>query len=131
MGYESKFYAVRKYNFDSDVKGYRATEIVATLDMCKMGYSDKVAEFLGLFDTKADFTLRLEDYNNEKDRYEMMDIIEDKYGSPLCYISDKEEGIKVVKEMIKQDDYWRFPLLLKFLKMFRDCDNVYIVHYGY
>ena len=131
MGVESKFYAVRKYNFKSNKTGYDAAETIAILDACKMGYDPLVAEFIGLFDAKADFAISMYDYNPKSETVEYMDITEDRYGVPISYISDKEEGIRILKKIIKKDEYQRFKWLLKFLQMFKDDDDVFICLYQY
>lgn len=132
MGYESKFYAVRDYGFkSSNNTPYTCSEIVASLDMSKMGYSNTVTEFLDLFDTETPFTIYIGDCDEDGNEV-MMEVHEDRYGVPLNYMSDIKKGITQVKKMIKEDDYWRFKLLLNFLKMFEECpENIYIVHYGY
>ena len=134
MGYESKFYAVREYNFASyQLPEYKASEIIAMLDMCKMGYEDDVNKLLNLFKNRVPFVLYLEDGCDEKGNAIIRDTVEDCYGKHITYISneDKEKAIKLVKEISKRDNYWRFNLLHKFLKMFKDYDDVYICHYGY
>ena len=132
MGYESKFYAVKKYDFKAtkDLK-YDASEIIATLDVSKMGYSDNVNKFLSLFDKEAPFMLWIDGYDSEKEAEVMVYTHEDRYGEPITYITDKKKGIKLLKEIIKEDDYWRFDLLLRFMKAFKDHDDVYICHYGH
>ena len=131
MGYESKFFAVKKYVIPSSIDGYNASEIVASLDMCKMGYSSLVTELLGLFNNKADFALMLPSYDEEKEAEVITDRIDDQYGAPICYIEDKERAIEIVKQLEKQDNYRRFRFLRKFIKMFKDDNDIYICHYGY
>lgn len=131
MGYDSRFYAVRDYKFSNTfVDGYSTSEMIASLEMWKMGYSDKVKELLNLFDTKIPFTLYIGSCDDEGNEV-MKDVIEDLYGDHICYLSDKEKAIKILKEIIKEDDYERFKWLLKFIKMFRHKDDVYICHYGH
>lgn len=129
MGYESKFFAVREYQFPKD--GLHHSDVIATLDMCKMGYEDEIMDFRNLFDTETPFTIRMFEYNPETEEEEMMEVHEDKYGEALKYITDKRKGIELIKNVMDKDDYWRFKLLLEFMKMFADYDDVYIVHYGY
>ena len=128
MGYESKFYAVKEYDFP---EGIHHSQIIATLDMCKMGYDDDVVAFHKLFDTETPFSIYMYDYDSETEEEKYMDVIEDKYGDRLKYISDKKKGIEMVKRIIDNDDYWRFKLLLEFMRTFADYDDVYIVYYGY
>lgn len=129
MGYESKFFAVRDYQFPED--GLHHSEVIATLDMCKMGYEDEIMDFRNLFDTETPFTIRMFEYNPETEEEEMMDVHEDKYGETLKYITDKRKGIELIKNVMDKNDYWRFKLLLEFMRMFADYDDVYIVHYGH
>ena len=134
MGYESKFYAVKRYNHGSGTNpGYNASQIIAVLDMCKMGigYYDSVTEFIKLFDTEADFVIYDYDYDEERECEMYKAMTEDKYGDPIKYISDIDKGIKLMREIIKEIDYYRFPYLKKFLEMFRDEEDIYICHYGY
>lgn len=127
MGYESKFYAVKEYDFP--MKGYHHSQIIAMLDMCKMCAPNS---FHNLFDTEANFTLWLngcDENGNEK----LMEKHEDCYGEPIKYCSDKRRVIKEIHRLIAEDDgnYWRFPLLLKFFEMFENVDDVKICHYRY
>ena len=129
MGYESKFYAVKSYNFPE--KGLKHSQIIATLDMCKMGYGDNVIAFRKLFDTETPFSIYIYDYDTETEEETFIDVSEDKYGERLKYISDKKKGIEFAKRIVDEDDYWRFKILLEFMRTFADYDDVYIVHYGY
>lgn len=128
MGYESKFYAVKEYDFPKDI---HHSQIIATLDMCKMGYDDDVVAFRKLFDTETPFSIYIYDYDTETEEEKYMDVIEDKYGDRLKYISNKKKGIEILKRIIDNDNYWRFKILLEFMRTFADYDDVYIVHYGY
>lgn len=129
MGYESKFFAVREYQFPKD--GLHHSDVIATLDMCKMGNEDEIMDFRNLFDTETPFTIRMFEYNPETEEEEMMEVHEDKYGETLKYITDKRKGIELIKNVMNKNDYWRFKLLLEFMRMFADYNDVYIVHYGY
>ena len=131
MGYESKFYACRDYGFKWSDEKYNASEIVASLDVSKMGYSDTVTVFLNLFSIEAPFGIYLPDYDEETEMEKMMYVHEDKYGAPLCYLSDIDEAITLAIQMYNEDRYWRFKLLIKFLEAFKDEEDIYIVHYGY
>ena len=128
MGYESKFYAVKEYDFP---KGIHHSQIIAILDMCKMGYDAAVVAFRKLFDTETPFSIYMYDYDSETEEGKYMYVIKDKYGDRLKYISNKKKGIEMVKRMINTDNYWRFKILLEFMRTFADYDDVYIVHYGY
>lgn len=129
MGYESKFFAVKEYQFPTE--GLHHSEIIATLDMCKMGDDPEIAEFLDLFDTETTFSIYMGDCDPETGEEVMMDVSEDKYGDRLCYLTEKKKAIALIKSVMDREDYWRFNLLLEFLRMFAKYDSVYIVHYGY
>lgn len=45
MGYESRFYAVKKYNFGYGDNEYHSCEVIGMLNMCKMGYSETTSKF--------------------------------------------------------------------------------------
>ena len=98
MGYESRFYIVRKYNFESMIQGFAASEIVASLDMCKMGYDHHLFDF---FTCQAPFVLRIDEYDEDTDCEMMTDVIEDKYGDRIMYCTDINGAIEEVKRMIK------------------------------
>lgn len=129
MGYESKFFAVRDYGFPEE-GGLHHSQIIATLDMCKMGDTDG---FLDLFSVETPFTLFLYDYNPDTKEEGYMYVHEDKYGDVLKYIpnEDIDEAIDYIKQASKRDTYWRYKLLIDFLKTFKKYKNIYIVHYGY
>lgn len=131
MGYESRFYAIRKYKFSCDDSGYYSCEIIGMLNMCKMGYSETTSKFLKLFDTEAMINLWLPGVDDDGNEI-MVEQHEDKYGEPLKYITNIDEGIRLVHKMIGEEDYWRFPLLLKFLETYKDLSKeIKIIHYGY
>lgn len=137
MGYESKIYFCRRYNHSYLNKKYHPSEIIAQIDMCKMGYSDAIIKFRNLFNKETDFTLFINDYNDETEREEWMDVIEDRYGDRLCY-GDITELRKQMSNVIKESEengqpYWRFYLLYDMLKSFEKNggEDIYVVHYGY
>lgn len=131
MGYESRFYAIKRYDFGYNDSAYHPCEVIAMLNMCKMGYGETTSEFLKLFDTEAMIDLWLPGIDDDGNEI-MMYQHEDKYGASLNYITDIDEGIRLVHKMISEDDYWRLPLLLKFLEMYNDPKkNIKIIHYGY
>ena len=70
--------------------------------MCKMGYDDDVVTFRKLFDTETPFSIYMYDYDSETEEEKYMDVIEDKYGDRLKYISNKKKGIEMVKRMIDE-----------------------------
>lgn len=131
MGYESRFYAVKRYDFGYGEDEYHSCEVIAMLNMCKMGYSETTSKFLKLFDTEAMINLWLPGVDDDGNEI-MMEQHEDKYGEPLNYITNIDEGIRLIHKMIGEDDYWRLPLLLKFLETYNDpTGNIKIIHYGY
>ena len=131
MGYESRFYAIKRYNFGYNESEYHSCEVIAMLNMCCLGYSETTSKFLKLFDTEAMINLWLPGIDDDGNEI-MMEQHEDKYGKPLNYITNIDEGIRLTHKMISEDDYWRLPLLLKFLEMYNDpTGNIKIIHYGY
>lgn len=127
MGYESRIYFCKEYNFPEPI---HHSEVIATIDMCKMGYSDTVQRFLKCFDTETTFSIYMEG-SDENGNEIMVDEIEDKYGARLKYASDVEELYKWAKRMAAEDDYWRFKVLENMIRAFKDYPHVKIVHYGY
>ncbi len=141
MGYESKLYFVKDYGFGSATSkfGINDSDTIATLDMSKMGkgYYQSVDKFLNLFDTETPFSLSVLD-TNETGEYEcMVDVIEDKYGTRLCYCKDKAKLLRAANKILKEIEplgekvYDRFYIMRDMIKAFVDKDDVYIVHYGY
>lgn len=136
MGYEVKIYVVRPYNFDGLKEGFHASEIVSMIDLNKFGYCDESNAFLNLFNKEIDFTLYMEDYDQNIDREVMGDIYEDKYGKHMCYLQhDKyESAISYLKTMLKRKNYYDIPrvkILIEMLKQYNGNDEIYFVHYGH
>lgn len=129
MGYESKIYFVRDYGFPE--KGLHHSEIVAMLDVSKMGYNIYVQDFLNCFDTETEFSLYLNGYDKDKEIECLMYTSEDEYGSRLKYASDTERLYLCAKKMKTNDNYWRFKPLVQMIKVFKDFPDVKIVHFGY
>ena len=127
MGYESRIYFCQEYNFPEPI---HHSQVIAKLDMCKMGYSDTVQRFLKCFDTETTFSIYMEG-SDENGNEIMVDEIEDRYGARLKYASDVEELYKRAKQMAAEDDYWRFNILEDMIRAFKDYPHVKIVHYGY
>ena len=130
MGYESRFYALKRYDFGYDESEYHSCQIIAMLDACCLGYDETTSKFLKLFDTEAMINLWLPGVDDDGNEI-MIDQHEDKYGAPLNYITDINEGIRLVHKMIGESDYWRLPLLLNFLETYGHYKNIKIIHYGY
>ena len=133
MGYESKIYFCRRYNIpDFDKERYKTGEIIASIDMCKMGYSDPVRKFLDLFDTEVDFAIHDEFVS---DSYTT--TVEDCYGDHLCY-GDITKLRKQMKKILDNEEatgnrYWRFYILYDMLNTFENNSDgdIYVVHFGY
>jgi len=128
MGYESKIYFCEEYNFPENKIHH--SQIIAMIDMCKMGYSSSVEDFLQCFDTETTFSIYIPGCDEEGNET-MVDEIEDMYGARLKYASDVEELYQCAKQMANESDYWRFDLLKGMIKKFKKYPNVKIVHYGY
>lgn len=136
MGYESKFYAVRDYGFGANYSKNRKNrcEIVASLDISKMGYNETVSKFLDCFDTESPVELYLPDkkYEEKSNEYVADYVDEDCYGDKLKYASDKENLYNCAKEVLKTDKNWPgFKMLVDFIKMLKDYDDIMIIHFGY
>lgn len=127
MGYESKIYFCREYNFPDPI---HHCEIVAMIDMCKMGYFDTVQKFLKCFDTETKFSLYIPGCDEDGNEV-MVDEIEDKYGARLKYASNVQLLHTLAIQMAEEDDYWRFPILASMIEKFKCYPDVKIVHYGY
>lgn len=131
MGYESRFYAVRRYDFGYNESEYHPCEVIAMLNMCCLGHDETTSKFLKLFNKEAMINLWLPGIDDDGNEI-MTEQHEDSYGDPLNYITDINEGIRLVHKMIGKEDYWRLPLLLKFLEMYNDpTRDIKIIHYGY
>lgn len=129
MGYESKIYFCRKHLISAFERDYFSSEIIAMIDMRKMGYDDEVMKFRKLFNKDTDFGIYIPSSDEEGNEIACYEI-EDMYGEHIKYGNIKEL-INQLKEVIKKDDYWRFKLLLSMLEMFKDVPDIYVVHYGY
>lgn len=127
MGYESKIYFCNEYDFPDPI---HHCEIIAMIDMCKMGYSDTVREFLKCFDTETEFSLYLPECDEEGNEV-MTDVIEDKYGARLKYASNVQLLHRWAVQMAKEDKYWRFSILASMIEKFKCYPDVKIVHFGY
>ena len=130
MSYESKFYAVNRYNFGYGESEYHPCEVIAMLETCCLGHDKTTTEFLELFDTEAMINLWLPGFDDNGNEI-MTDQHEDAYGAPLNYLTDVNEGIRLVHKMIGENDYWRLPLLLNFLETYGHYKGIKIIHYGH
>ena len=131
MGYESRIYFVRRYDHIKDDNGYYHSNIVASLEMFKMGYDEYTDNILKAFDTPTDFTLWLPECNENYEEV-MQEVNEDKYGKHLMYASNKEALYKAVKIANANNPYYPyFNVFEKLVEQFKGWDNIYIVHYGH
>lgn len=141
MGYESKIYFVKAYEFGSDYNesGFNSSQIIAVIDMCKMGHTKEVEKFKDLFNKETPFCIVTDDFKVSDDGHGVLtDTITDCYGKRLCY-GDMLELIEQLEKVIKEDEenngfiYWRFNVLLDMLKSFNhnNAEKVFAVHYGY
>lgn len=125
MGYESKVYIVNVFSHNDVLldgtirKGYG--EIVAMVDMCKMGYNNGWKE---LFTKPIDYEIYAENGDESTG--------EDKYGDSIKS-GDLTKIIAWLEYQIKIDDYRRLKPLLAILKAFDpdEWKDLQILHYGY
>jgi len=135
MGVESRFYFCKDYGFGNK-KGTTDAEIVAMMDVSKMGYEPEAMKFFELFDKETPFNLYLSTTDEEGNEV-MAPVIEDPYGDRLKY-GDYEELIPQLKKVIQEDKtlrgntYWRYKPLMAMLKEFSKADEkIYCVLYQY
>ena len=126
MGYESRLYIISKR------KESNFGDVVAMMDMCKMGDND----FFDLFTYPIDFDAYHDDGNTP--------IKEDSYGN-ICsyaYLKDVLEWLEPYYKRLKRADgkygvYRRIRPLYKFLKSFNNPqwvnnnNDILVLHYGY
>ena len=130
MGYDSRIYFVRDYGFPE--KSIHHSEIVAEIEMWKMGHSDAAMKFREAFTMETPFSIYVEGYDDENEVECLEDVIEDKYGDRLCYAPNSERLYELAKELEKTDKtYWRFKALRKMIGIFKGMEDIYIVHYGH
>ena len=127
MGYESRIYFCQEYNFPEPI---HHSNIVAMIDMCKMGYSDAVMRFRNCFDTETKFAIHISGCDENGNEI-MVDEIEDMYGARIKYASDVDKLYNLAVKMAEEDDYWRFNILKGMIEKFKDYPHIKIVHYGY
>lgn len=118
MGYESKIYIVKKSEY------FAYNEVIATFDLCKMGY-----ERYGGKTFRDLFTLPL-DGDMYGDDGETL-ITEDCYGDPVEG-AELSDVLKWLRKFNRDDDYWRAKVFQKLLEQFaKHDDTLYCYHYGY
>ncbi len=138
MGYESKVFVVNAVSHNTPKLDKRTQEpvldknghpimyrgygqIVAMIDMCKMGYDNGWKE---LFTKEIDYYIFAEDGDHDTNT--------DCYGEHIKS-GDINAIIAWLENRIKIDDYRRLKPLLHLLKSFNldDWEDLQIVHYGY
>ena len=132
MGYEVKFYFVHKCSYCLAEDKVPPSITVAMIDMGKVWYEEKPRKLLELFDRKADFSITVDEWNDEKNDWTPQDITEDCYGTPLHYCSNMKAAAKLAKEAAKETSIHTFKIFSDMLKGFSKYeDNMYCVLYGY
>lgn len=130
MGYESKVYICSRIRNNT----YIYNEVIAAVDMCKMGYDSGWAE---LFSKKLDGDFLGFDHDNPRNQdWENTELL-DAYDEPMMYAD-----IDTVKEWVNNqiengEDYRRLFVLKAVLDSFdktrwgSDRAKLIVVHYGY
>ena len=130
MGYESKVYICSRISNTE----YIYNEVIAAVDMCKMGYDTGWAE---LFNKKLDGDFLGFDHDNPRNQdWENTELL-DAYDEPMMYAD-----IDTVKEWVNNqiengDDYRRLFVLKAVLDSFdktrweSDRAKLIVAHYGY
>lgn len=130
MGYESKVYICNRIRNNT----YIYNEVIAAVDMCKMGYDSGWAE---LFSKKLDGDFLGFDHDNPRNQdWENTELL-DAYDEPMMYAD-----IDTVKEWVNNqiengEDYRRLFVLKAVLDSFdktrwgSDRAKLIVVHYGY
>ena len=121
MGYESRIFIVDRTECKhNDGTSWIYAEKIADIKMCKMynGFTD-------LFDKKIDYTLFIDDGNN--------DTQTDCYGDIMTY-TDCRTVIDYLEKLIADgENYRRLTILLGLLKGIDESqwDEIQVVHYGH
>lgn len=125
MGYESKVYICErnesKYSRNNNVL-WVYNEVIAAIDMCKMGYDNGWRE---LFDKELTGDFYGMDGGDET-------ITEDSYGETLKY-TEIDKVITWLENEMQKSDYRRLAVLYNMLKGFNinQWGNLIVVHYGH
>lgn len=130
MGYESKVYICNRIRNNT----YIYNEVIAAVDMCKMGYDSGWAE---LFSKKLDGDFLGFDHDNPRNQDRENTELLDAYDEPMMYAD-----IDTVKEWVNNqiengEDYRRLFVLKAVLDSFdktrwgSDRAKLIVVHYGY
>ena len=130
MGYESKVYICSRISNNA----YIYNEVIAAVDMCKMGYDTGWAE---LFNKKLDGDFLGFDHDNPRNQdWENTDLL-DAYDEPMMYADIDAVKEWVNKQIENGDDYRRLFVLKAVLDSFdktrweSDRAKLIVVHYGY
>ena len=130
MGYESKVYICSRISNT----GYIYNEVIAAVDMCKMGYDTGWAE---LFNKKLDGDFLGFDHDNPRNQdWENTDLL-DAYDEPMMYADIDAVKEWVNKQIENGDDYRRLFVLKAVLDSFdktrweSDRTKLIVAHYGY
>lgn len=123
MGYESKVYICERHEHKNDNKeiAWIYNEVIAAVDMCKMGYGNGWRE---LFDKELTGVFYGMDDGHE--------ITEDSYGETLKY-TEIDKVITWLENEMQKSDYRRLAVLYNMLRGFdiNYWGNLIVVHYGY
>lgn len=125
MGYESKVYVCER-NEHKDSRNNNVlwvyNEVIAAVDMCKMGYNNGWRE---LFNKELTGDFLGMDNGDET-------ITEDLYGEALKY-TEIDKVITWLENEMQKSDYRRLAVLYNMLRGFdiNHWGNLIVVHYGY
>ena len=130
MGYESKVYICSRISNT----GYIYNEVIAAVDMCKMGYD---TGWRDLFNKKLDGDFLGFDHDNPRNQdLENTDLL-DAYDEPMMYADIDAVKEWVNKQIENGDDYRRLFVLKAVLDSFdktrweSDRAKLIVAHYGY
>ena len=130
MGYESKVYICSRISNT----GYIYNEVIAAVDMCKMGYD---TGWRDLFNKKLDGDFLGFDHDNPRNQdWENTDLL-DAYDEPMMYADIDAVKEWVNKQIENGDDYRRLFVLKAVLDSFdktrweSDRAKLIVAHYGY
>ena len=130
MGYESKVYICSRISNT----GYIYNEVIAAVDMCKMGYD---TGWRDLFNKKLDGDFLGFDHDNPRNQdWENTDLL-DAYDEPMMYADIDAVKEWVNKQIENGDDYRRLFVLKAVLDSFdktrweSDRTKLIVAHYGY
>ena len=124
MGYESKVYVCERaeHKNDNEEIVWIYNEVIAAVNMCKMGYDNGWRE---LFDKELTGDFLGMDCGDET-------ITEDLYGDTLKY-TEIDKVITWLENEMQKSDYRRLAVLYNMLRGFdiNQWRKLIVVHYGY